>query len=311
MSIQHQENQLPAHLIAIHQLTKKQLLGLLSAAKNFMQQNPRGLLAGKTLVNLFFEPSTRTRCSFELAGKRLGMDVINFETVSSSTTKGETLVDTVRTLAAMETDVFVIRHQANGQMQQLANLLPPNSHLISAGEGTQEHPTQALLDMFTIQKYFPDFTQLTVAIIGDIRHSRVANSDIAALNLLGVPHIRLVGPKEFLPEELPPNCESFTHMEAGIKNANVLIALRIQKERLTQKVSFTTDEYFANYGLTLDRLKLAKPNAIVMHPGPFNREVEIASDVVDCPQSVIFEQVNHGVYCRMAVIAGLLKAIKF
>lgn len=263
-------------------------------------------LQGKTIINCFFEPSTRTLCSFELAAKRLGATVINFNAATSSTIKGETLLDTMKTLDAMQVDAFVVRHSDNGVMEKLTAEFNWVS-IVNAGDGTNEHPTQALLDIATIRAHKPDFKPLNVAIIGDIAHSRVAHSNIHALRILGAAEIRAIGPADLVPSSLQEIGATIYHdIDQGLRDADVVMALRIQRERM-QKSEIPNDaEYFYQFGLTTDRLQLAKPDAIVMHPGPMNRNVEIASDVADGPQSVILEQVNNGVWARMAVLQSLL-----
>jgi aspartate carbamoyltransferase catalytic subunit len=267
------------------------------------------LLAGRTVALLFFEPSTRTRCSFELAAKRLGATVVNLDTAASSAVKGESLPDTLYTLEAMHVDLFVVRHTQAGVCADLARLAEPHVAIVNAGEGRRDHPTQGLLDALTIKRHKPNLARLSVAIVGDIAHSRVACSTVTALRTLGVADIRLIGPAEWLPEGEPfAGTRSCTELADGIADADVVMALRIQKERMAAADLPDFKSYFARYGLTEERLSAAAPDAIVMHPGPMNRGVEISAEVADGPQSVIREQVTNGVAVRMAVMQRLLVA---
>lgn len=300
------------HLLGLDSLDSEQLLALLERAQEF--HCPAGeppvmhdLLRGKTVANLFFEPSTRTRASFEIAAQRLGANVLNLDMATSSTAKGETELDTVRTLEAMNVDCFVIRHKQDGMQHWLAEQVADHVSIVNAGSGHTQHPTQGLLDMLTIRQHKPDFHKLHVAIVGDIRHSRVARSAIHALSLLGVGDLRLVGPENLLPatdENIPG--EPFTDMDAGIRGCDVVMMLRIQKERMSDSDIPDAEEYHQRYGLTLPRMDLLADDPLVMHPGPMNRGVEIADEVADGPASVILEQVNNGVAARMAVLATLL-----
>ncbi len=257
-------------------------------------------LRGKTVVNLFFEPSTRTRTSFELAAKRLSTDVINFSVSASSVVKGESLIDTAMTIQALGADVVIIRHSSSGVPHLLAKHL--NASVINAGDGINEHPTQALLDAFTIMEKNGRIKGLRIAIVGDILHSRVAKSNIYCLRALGA-EVRLIGPPTLIPEGLiDPDIEIFHNMEEGLRGIDVVMMLRIQMERQDRGFFPTTDEYFRLWGLTLERLALARPGAMVMHPGPMNRGIEIVSEVADSPQSVILEQVTNGIAVRMAVL---------
>ena len=302
----------PQHILSIQDFNRTQIYQILDQASTWVNPadeliHPAPLLANKTVINLLFENSTRTRSSFELAAKRLGAVVLNFNAGISSVRKGETLFDTVDNLAAMGADLFVIRHPEELAPAKVAAHLGQKAWVINAGDGCNEHPTQALLDMFTIQRYKKDFTRLSVAIVGDIRHSRVAHSDLQALIALGVPDIRLVGPTELLPAVTPgPNVSLHHDLAAGIKDADVVIMLRIQKERMQAATLPVAADYFAQYGLTENKLKSAKPDAIVMHPGPINRAVEIESAVADGAQSVILRQVTFGVAVRMSIMVGLL-----
>lgn len=296
------------HLLSIDQFSKSGILETLYTAQQFLDNKGKlisvePILKGKTLVNCFFENSTRTRCSFEIAAKRLGATVINFDTASSSTQKGETLLDTIKTLAAMGADYFVVRHKENGIVEQFASQLP-DVFFINAGDGNHAHPSQALLDMLTIQQQKPNLTELNVAIIGDIKHSRVANSAITALHILGVNQIRIAGPKPLLPTTFNGVVVA-DDLASALQDADVIMALRIQKERITNAETPNPQAYFQQFGLTTESIKHAKPNAIIMHPGPINRDIEIASEIADSSQSVILQQVTNGVAVRMAVLSQL------
>jgi len=260
-------------------------------------------LKGRTVANLFFEPSTRTRASFELAAKRLGSDVLNLDVNTSSRKKGESILDTIYTLQAMQVDIFVIRDAQSGVTQYVAEHVDGHVSVVSGGEANLTHPTQGLLDALTIHQYKGGFRDLVVAVVGDIRHSRVARSAWRALTTLGVGEFRLVGPDELMPapEEFP-GATRFDSLEEGIDHADVVMMLRIQNERMEQARVPDADRYFERYGLTTERLKRARPEAIVMHPGPMNRGVEIAQDVADGDHAVILDQVTNGVAVRMAVL---------
>lgn len=264
------------------------------------------LLSGRSVVNLFFEPSTRTRSSFELAALRLGAHVLNFDIAQSSTEKGETLEDTLSTLEAMDADAFVVRHRENGTPQRLAEHARCAS-ILNAGDGNQAHPTQGLLDLLTIRDRLGQIEGAVVTICGDIRHSRVARSDIHGLRSLGAREIRLCGPVALLPDVSEfPECSIVDDFDAAVAGANVLIMLRLQKERMTAGLIADEAEYFRRYGLNAERLARAASDAIAMHPGPMNRGIEIAADVADGPQSVVLDQVSNGVFVRMAVLAELI-----
>ena len=300
------------HLITLDGLSRAQIVALLDRAEGLRDESrggtrPLDLLRGRTVINLFFEPSTRTRTSFDLAAQRLGAQVINFDIASSSTVKGESLLDTVHTLEAMHADAFVVRHKESGTPGYIAENLRSGAAVLNAGDGNHAHPTQALLDALTIRRHCADFSALRVAICGDIRHSRVARSDVHALATLGVRDIRLCAPQELAPDpsEFPP-CRIFHDFDEAIAGADVVIMLRLQKERMQAAAIPSQAEYFARYGLSAQRLRRAAPDCLVMHPGPINRGVEIASDVADGPQSLILEQVANGVFVRMAVLAELL-----
>jgi aspartate carbamoyltransferase catalytic subunit len=300
------------HLLSIDGLPKAAIERILTTADSFINVAEREvknvpLLRGKSVFNLFFENSTRTRTTFEIASRRLSADVFNLDIVRSSAAKGESLLDTIDNLTAMGADMFVVRHAASGAPYLIARHTSehaPHVHVVNAGDGRHAHPTQGLLDMYTIRHYKQDFTNLTVAIVGDILHSRVARSDIHALTTLGVPEVRAVGPLTLLPAGLEEmGVQVFTRLEDGIRDADVIIMLRLQSERMKGALLPSAAEYFANYGLTPDKLALAKPQAIVMHPGPMNRGVEIDSRVADGGASVILPQVTFGIAVRMAALS--------
>ena len=293
------------HLLSIRDLAPEDIQLFLDTAEQMDEVSRRQVkkvpaLQGRTIINLFFEASTRTRASFEIAGKRLSADVINFSTSGSSVTKGETLLDTARNLEAMQPDLLVVRHPCSGAPAYLARRL--GCHVVNAGDGSHEHPTQALLDAFTMRRHFGRFRGLKVAIVGDLAHSRVFRSNVALLTKMGAKVIAC-GP----PTMTPPFAESLgiqvtTDMEAALDGADVIMMLRVQLERQSVKLFPSVREYFQLFGLTKKRLAKASPHAIVMHPGPMNRGTEIASDVADGDRSVILQQVSHGVAVRMAVL---------
>jgi aspartate carbamoyltransferase catalytic subunit len=297
------------HLLSIEGLPQPVLHQILDTAGTFLSVNDREvkkvpLLRGKSVFNLFFENSTRTRTTFEIAAKRLSADVINLDIARSSAAKGESLLDTIANLSAMHADMFVVRHGESGAPYLIAQHCAPHVHVVNAGDGRHAHPTQGLLDMYTIRHFKQDFTKLTVAIVGDIVHSRVARSDIHALTTLGVPEIRAVGPKTLVPGDLSAMGVRVCHdMKEGIRDADVIIMLRLQNERMSGAMLPSAGEFFKNYGLTPEKLAYAKPDAIVMHPGPINRGVEIDSMVADGAQSVILPQVTFGIAVRMAVMS--------
>ncbi|MGQ3052026.1 MAG: aspartate carbamoyltransferase catalytic subunit [Roseateles sp.] len=299
------------HLLSVEGLPRAVIEQILDTAGSFLSVNDREvkkvpLLRGKSVFNLFFENSTRTRTTFEIAAKRLSADVINLDIARSSTAKGETLLDTVANLSAMHADMFVVRHSESGAPHLIAQHCAPHVHVVNAGDGRHAHPTQGLLDMYTIRHFKQDFRNLTVAIVGDIVHSRVARSDIHALSILGVPEIRAVGPKTLVPGDLRDMGVRVCHrLDEGVKDADVVIMLRLQNERMNGGMLPSSGEFFKHFGLTPDKLALAKPDAIVMHPGPINRGVEIASEVADGKSSVILPQVTFGIAVRMAVMAIL------
>ena len=302
------------HLLAIAPLQRQEIESLLDLGNEYVDlnrqvQKKRDTLRGRTLINLFFEPSTRTQSSFELAGKRLGADVMNMSVAQSSVRKGETLIDTATTLNAMRPDIIVIRHQDSGAVALLADKV--SCSVVNAGDGAHEHPTQALLDALTIRRRMKRIEGLTVAICGDILHSRVARSNVHLLTKLGA-HVRLVAPRTLMPAgAVTWGAEVFHDMRAGIKGADIVMMLRVQMERMTGSFLPSQREYFHFYGLDREKLALAKPGALVMHPGPMNRGVEIDSAIADdVERSLIHEQVEMGVAVRMAVLDALARQLQ-
>ena len=299
------------HLLTLEGLPREQLLHILDTAKQFVSVTDPSrevkkvpLLRGKSVFNLFFENSTRTRTTFEIAAKRLSADVINLDISTSSASKGESLLDTIDNLVAMQADIFVVRHNVSRAPIEIANHVPAHVHVVNAGDGSHQHPTQGLLDMYTMRHFKQNFKGLRVAIIGDIVHSRVAKSNIHALTTLGCEDIRAIGPESLLPSDLDmQGVQVFHSMEEGLRDVDVVMTLRIQKERMEAGQVPKGDAFFKQYGLTSARLALAKADAIVMHPGPMNRGVEIDSVVADGPQSVILNQVTFGIAVRMAVMS--------
>jgi aspartate carbamoyltransferase catalytic subunit len=296
------------HLLGIEGLSPEEINGLLDLADEYVDLNrqiekKRTSLRGRTLINLFFEASTRTQSSFELAGKRLGADVMNMAVGNSSVKKGETLIDTAMTLNAMHPDILVVRHHASGAVELLAQKV--DGSVVNAGDGAHEHPTQALLDALTIRRNKGAIERLTVTICGDILHSRVARSNIILLNTLGA-RVRVVAPSTLLPPDIERfGVEVSRDMREGLKGADIVMMLRLQRERMNGSFVPSTQEYFHYYGLDQKKLGYAKPDALVMHPGPMNRGVEIDSAVADGAQSLIREQVEMGVAVRMAVLEAL------
>ncbi|MCX7169714.1 MAG: aspartate carbamoyltransferase catalytic subunit [Proteobacteria bacterium] len=303
------------HLLTTEGLPREILTTILDAAAPFAEVAEREvkklpLLRGKSVFNLFFENSTRTRTTFEIAAKRLSADVINLNINTSSAAKGETLLDTVDNLVAMQADMFVVRHASSGAPYLIAEHLAATGrqhiHVVNAGDGRHAHPTQGLLDMYTIRHYKQDFTRLTVAIVGDILHSRVARSQIHALTTLGVPEVRVIAPKTLLPTNVERlGVRVFHDMQEGLRGVDVVMMLRVQNERMSGALLPSPQEFFKSFGLTPERLAQAKPDAIVMHPGPMNRGVEIDSAVADGTHSVILPQVTFGIAVRMAVMSML------
>ena len=312
------------HLLSIEGLPRAMIVHILDTAEGFAGLvDPRRevkklpLLRGRSVFNLFFENSTRTRTTFEIAAARLSADVLNLNVSASSQSKGESLLDTIDNLSAMHADIFVVRHSQSGAPYLIARHLDKKRrsdenahvHVINAGDGRHAHPTQGLLDAYTIRHYKKDFTQLRVAIVGDVLHSRVARSDIHALTTLGVPEVRVIGPRTLLPagiEEMGVSVH--TDMARGLAGVDVIMMLRLQNERMNGALLPSAQEYFKSYGLTAEKLALAAPDAIVMHPGPMNRGVEIESSVADGSQSVILPQVTFGIAVRMAVMSILAAA---
>ena len=307
---------MPGHLLSLQDLDAHALQSLLNTADTFLDKNnqiiqqPKAALQGKTVANLFFEPSTRTRSTFELAAKRLGAHVLNLSIQDSATKKGEALQDTLHTLQAMQCELFVVRHPQSGAAHFIAQVIGNSGHVINAGDGTHAHPTQALLDMLTIKKHKPNFSELRVAIVGDILHSRVARSEIQALSILGVPEIRVIAPQTLLPSAIEKlGVHVYHDLHAGLKDADIVMVLRLQRERMHSNCLPKTD-YYSTYRLTPENLKQAKPDAIVMHPGPINRDIEIDSQIVSSSQSVILQQVTYGIAVRMAVMSSLVASNK-
>ncbi len=302
------------HFLSIEGLDKELLTEILDTAESFAGMSAQKvkkvpLLRGKTIVNLFFENSTRTRTTFELAASRLSADVVSINIATSATSKGESLLDTIRNLEAMHADMFVVRHAISGAAHFIAQNTAAHISVINAGDGQHAHPTQAMLDMFTIRQHKQGFKQLTVAIIGDILHSRVARSQIQALNTLETKEIRVIAPKTLLPSHVESmGVTAFSDIEEGLIDSDVIIMLRLQKERMTSAFLPSEREYFKCFGLTEERLNLAKPDAIVMHPGPINRGVEIESSIADGAQSVILQQVSNGIAVRMAIMAMTMQS---
>jgi len=297
------------HFLTIEGLPRDLLVEIMDTAESFVSVQAKTvkkvpLLRGKTVVNMFFEPSTRTRTTFELAAKRLSADVLNINIATSATTKGESLLDTLRNIEAMFCDMFIVRHADSGAAHFIARHVAPHVSVLNAGDGRHAHPTQAMLDMFTIRRHKGDFTRLKVAIVGDVLHSRVARSQIHALNILNTAEVRVIAPRTLLPADVEKlGVHVFNDMDAGLRDVDVVIMLRLQKERMQSALLPSAHEYFQLYGLTNERLKVASDDAIVMHPGPANRGVEIASDVADGPRSVILEQVSNGIAIRMAIMS--------
>lgn len=303
------------HLLSTEGLPVRIMRNILDQASTFLDHTKTKeikkvpLLQGKSVFNVFFENSTRTRTTFEIAAKKLSADVVNLSISSSSTSKGETLLDTVDNLCAMHADMFVVRHASSGAAHLIARHVAPEIHVINAGDGRHAHPTQALLDMYTIRHYKHDFHNLRVAIVGDVLHSRVARSQIHALTTLGVPEVRVVAPKTLLPSHVEKlGVQVYHDMEQGLKDVDVVMMLRLQNERMQGALLPSAQEYFKYYGLTQERLALAKPDVIVMHPGPMNRGVEIDSSVADGANSVILPQVTFGIAVRMAVMSVLAES---
>ncbi|MBQ0753995.1 MAG: aspartate carbamoyltransferase catalytic subunit [Gammaproteobacteria bacterium] len=297
------------HFLSVEHCSRSLLEDILNTAAGFVEVGDRSikkvpLLRGKTVVNLFFEASTRTRTTFELAAKRLSADVLNIDIAKSATSKGESLMDMLWNLEAMSSDMFVVRHSDSGAPSFIAEHVTPNVAVINAGDGRHAHPTQAMLDMYTIRHYKQRFEGLKVAIVGDVLHSRVARSQIHALNILGAEEVRVIGPRTLIPVDIDAlGVSVYSDLSQGLKDVDVVIALRLQKERMDSALLPSESEFFRLYGLNNDRLRPAKPDAIIMHPGPINRGVEIASEVADGERAVILHQVTFGIAVRMAVMS--------
>ncbi|MGH8446573.1 MAG: aspartate carbamoyltransferase catalytic subunit [Solimonas sp.] len=304
------------HLLTLEGLSRELLLDILDEAEAHDKvlrgkDKKRDTLSGRTVINLFFEPSTRTRTTFELAATRLSADVLNLQVSASSTSKGETLFDTLKTLEAMQADMFVIRHEASGAAHFFAEHAAPGVAILNAGDGRHAHPTQGLLDLFTIRRYKGPssdcFKKLTVAIVGDVLHSRVARSDIHGLRILGTREIRVVAPPTLIPSGIEDmGVKVFHDLDRGLDGADVIILLRLQKERMLGAFLPSLGEFHRDFGLTRARLARLKPETIVMHPGPINRGVEIEGEVAYGPRSLILQQVSHGIAVRMAVMSMIL-----
>jgi aspartate carbamoyltransferase catalytic subunit len=297
------------HLLTIEGLPRERIVALLDQAETYARSQTRKFptLHGRTVCNLFFEPSTRTRTTFELAAKRLSADVLNLQVAASSTTKGETLLDTLATLEAMKVDMFVVRHEASGTAHFFAQHAGPGVAILNAGDGRHAHPTQALLDMFTIRRHKKEFGKLRVAIVGDILHSRVARSDIHALRILGAREVRVIAPPTLIPPGIEAmGAKAFHDLAAGLDGVDVIILLRLQKERMIGAFLPSLGEFHRDFGLTRERLRHLKPDVLVMHPGPINRGVEIEGAIAYGERSVILQQVTHGIACRMAVMTAIL-----
>jgi aspartate carbamoyltransferase catalytic subunit len=300
------------HFLTIEGLSRQILTDILDTAESFATVGAQSvkkvpILRGKTITNLFFESSTRTRTTFELAAKRLSADVLNINVAVSATSKGESMLDMLRNLEAMHCDMFVVRHNRSGAAHFIARHVAPHVSVINAGDGCHAHPTQAMLDMFTIRRHKGEFHKLKVAIVGDILHSRVARSQIHALSTLGAHEIRVIGPKTLIPRDASTFGVHVVHdLREGLRGVDAVLMLRLQRERMEGAFLPSEHEYYQLYGLTEDALALAKPDAIVMHPGPINRGVEIDSRVADGARSVILEQVTNGIAVRMAIMAMVL-----
>ncbi|MDN5566433.1 MAG: aspartate carbamoyltransferase catalytic subunit [Psychrobacter sp.] len=305
------------HFLGVEGLNKAQLQAIIAKAETFIDDKGqlinRPELEGCTVMNLFFEPSTRTRTTFEVAEKRLGANVLNLDIASSSAKKGESLRDTLWNLQAMTADIFVVRHSASGAAHFMATEVTPDIAIINGGDGWHAHPTQGMLDMLTIHREAPrPFEELSVAIIGDVKHSRVARSDISALQTLGVKDIRVIAPRTLLPKGIKRfGVTVYEDMNDCVRDCDVIMGLRIQNERIGSPLLASSNEYYKQYGITPERVALAKPDALIMHPGPMNRGVEIASSVADGPQSVILKQVSNGVAIRMAVLSLAMQGQRF
>jgi aspartate carbamoyltransferase catalytic subunit len=298
------------HLLTLEGLPKSHMQSIFDSAQKISkhQFSPQNVHLNSIVATLFYEPSTRTRTTFEIAAQKLQAHVVNLSISTSSAQKGETLRDTVQNLAAMQTNVIILRHPSSGAAHFVAEQVPSTISVINAGDGWHAHPTQALLDMYTISQHHKDFSKLSVAIIGDVYHSRVARSQIHALSTLGVPDIRVIAPKTLLPTELSSlGVTVYPDLKSGLNNVDVILLLRLQQERMQTGLLPIGDNYYQNYGLTEKTLEYAKPTTLVMHPGPMNRGVEIQSEIADSSRALILEQVTNGIAVRMAVIDMLIK----
>ena len=297
------------HLLTLEGLPRASLQALLDRAQAFADgADARAALAGVAVCTLFFEPSTRTRLSFQRAAQRLGADVLGFDAATSSTTKGETARDTLKNIEAMGVRGFVVRHSGDGAVAELAAAANPGTALVNAGDGRSAHPTQGLLDVLTLRQALgDDFSKRRFVIVGDVKHSRVARSDLHALRTLGAGEIRVCGPASLLPgDELLAGCSVGHDLDAALEGADALMMLRLQRERMEEGLVASLDDYHRDYGLTAERLRRAAPGAVVLHPGPMNRGVEISDEVADGPQSLVLRQVANGVAVRTAVLEALL-----
>ena len=294
-----------SHFLNIKELPKSYIEDIISRSEEIHNNSNIRKYSENVVASLFFEPSTRTKTTFELASKRLSSNFINIDISNSSTAKGESIIDMVKTIEAMNCQMFVVRHSVPGTAHYIAESVSKNISVINAGDGSNEHPTQAMLDVFTIKKHKGGFQDLKISIVGDILHSRVAKSLIYALNTLGTKQINIVGPEKLIPEDYQElNVNYFSNMDEGINDADVIIMLRLQKERMHDAL-ISLDTYYDDYGLNESRLKYAKDDVIVMHPGPINRGIEIESTVADGPNSVILNQVSYGISVRMAIMSML------
>ena len=302
-NIQFDDEKKLIHFLNIENLSPQHIFEILDLADKVKSKS----LNGRTVASLFFEPSTRTKTTFELASKRLGADFINIDIANSSTSKGESILDMIKTLEAMQCNMFIVRHGTSGIPHYIAKEVGDRISVINAGDGTNAHPTQAMLDMYTIKKYKGEFHNLSIAIVGDILHSRVAKSLIESLSILNVEKINVIGPDNLMPKNIDKlNVTYFNNLEEGISNTDVIIMLRLQKERMHEAL-ISTDDYYKEFGLTKSKIKNAKKDVIVMHPGPINRGIEIDSNVADGPNSVILDQVSAGVSIRMAIMSLILR----
>lgn len=309
-TLQYHPNGELKHLLTTEGLSKRHMHALFEAANHIACSGfqPKEAHLNSVIATLFYEPSTRTRTTFEIAAQKLQAHVVNLTVSSSSTLKGESLRDTVQNLAAMQINVLVLRHSSSGAAHFIADHLPKHISVINAGDGCHAHPTQALLDMYTIQQYHKDFSQLSVAIVGDVYHSRVARSQIHALTTLGVPDIRVIAPKTLVPAELSSlGITLYPDLQSGLHQVDVIILLRLQQERMESGKLSIHDNYYRHYGLTDQTLLYAKPTALIMHPGPINRGVELQSEIADGSRSLILKQVTNGIAIRMAIIDTLIK----